>query len=256
MDRHFLIPRAARTLSVRSITRISDEETHDAFRRIIFAFNSGEPYGSDCGPSKVYAFSGSPIRERRAVCLKKFSVTSGTLFHCPRLSCHDRPFPSPVVGITEPVLFGLSQLGLLHFGQTLGFSPFSRGNHSCPHRHRQPSSNTMPIWVSSPVFIPFPRSAFTVGIYDCSCIVNLLLVYTTGRGDRWCGSGRFNLGNGWGGKLPLAPRSSEKVASGLSRHSRGADTTQSALIRPSHTAPVPTTPRRVKCASTCLRCSS
>ena len=43
-------------------------------------------------------------------------------------------------------LLGLSQLGLLHRGQTRGFSP-PCGSHSCPHRQRQPMScnATMPI---------------------------------------------------------------------------------------------------------------
>ena len=43
--------------------------------------------------------------------------------------------------------FGLSHRGLLHFGQTSG-RPGSRGSHSCPHRHRQPSNFTMPIGFS------------------------------------------------------------------------------------------------------------
>src|SRR5215211_9036237 len=41
--------------------------------------------------------------------------------------------------------FGLSQFGLLHLGHTLGFSRLSLGNHSCPQRHRQPGSITIPI---------------------------------------------------------------------------------------------------------------
>jgi hypothetical protein len=217
MNQHFLISLAPRTPSVRSASRISDEQSCNT----------------------------PPIPEQRAGCSKNFS---GALFYRERLF-------SPVVGIADSVLFRLSQLGLLHFGQTLGLSPFSRGSHSWPHRHRQPSNNTIPIWVSSDPIIPSPLPTFTTGIYDCSCILNLPLVYTTGKGDMECGSGRFNRVNGWGGKSPLAARSSGKVASGLSRRSRGADATQSALTRPNHTAPAPTTPRQVNYVNIYLRCS-
>ena len=43
---------------------------------------------------------------------------------------------------------GRSQFGLLHLGQTRGRSA-SRGSHSCPHRHRQPTNGTIPIGFSS-----------------------------------------------------------------------------------------------------------
>ena len=50
--------------------------------------------------------------------------------------------------------FGLSHLGDLHFGQTLGLpSLASLGNHSCPHRQRHPVSCTMPIGFSSGFFM-------------------------------------------------------------------------------------------------------
>ena len=164
MDQHFLILRAARSPPAGPVTRICDEEARDTFHRITLGFQGGKPYCSDCESSKVYPFSEPPIREKRAGCLKKFS---GTLFHCPQLPC---PFFSPVAGIAGFALLGLSQLGLLHFGQTLGFSPFSRGSHSWPQRHRQPSNNTIPIWVSSDPIISSPLPVFTIGIYDCSCI--------------------------------------------------------------------------------------
>jgi hypothetical protein len=79
--------------------------------------------------------------------------------------------------------FGRSQFGLLHKGQTLGFSALSRGNHSCPHRHRQPGSITIPIsgWAFVARFIA--PSLSTNSIYQYSC--QLLMVYTTGnQGDR------------------------------------------------------------------------
>jgi hypothetical protein len=45
-------------------------------------------------------------------------------------------------------LLGRSQLALLHFGQTRGLSAEWRGSHSWPHRHRQPKSITMPIFLA------------------------------------------------------------------------------------------------------------
>ena len=42
-------------------------------------------------------------------------------------------------------LRGRSQCALLHRGQTRGLAPFTRGIHSCPQRHRHPSTLTIPI---------------------------------------------------------------------------------------------------------------
>src|SRR5258708_23888374 len=67
--------------------------------------------------------------------------------------------------------FARSQFGVLHFGQTRGFSPFSRGSHSWPQRHRQPSSITMPILSGGSVC-----SCFTVALRGEK---NLLEIYTT-----------------------------------------------------------------------------
>ena len=44
--------------------------------------------------------------------------------------------------------FGISHLGLLHLGQTRGFS-FPIGFHSCPQRHRAMMPGTIPIGFSS-----------------------------------------------------------------------------------------------------------
>ena len=48
---------------------------------------------------------------------------------------------------------GLSQYGLLHFGQTLGYSFLFRGIHSCPHRsHLNPSTVILILLISFIVF--------------------------------------------------------------------------------------------------------
>jgi hypothetical protein len=38
--------------------------------------------------------------------------------------------PAHLDFVFRPMVFGVSQRGLLHFGQTRGFSALSRGNHS------------------------------------------------------------------------------------------------------------------------------
>jgi hypothetical protein len=151
--------------------------------------------------------------------------------------------------MTVPVLFGLSQFGLLHFGQTLGFSSW-RGNHSWPQRHRQPSNITIPIWCSSEAFIRPSRSTLTKSIYGfSSCLTTCLpLVYIVGRLDRRCATAN---GSGW--RSPRSLRSSAKVVSGSSRHNRGEATTQYALIQLSRIAPAEITPRPVGLANTSSR---
>jgi len=44
MAQHFLLSKAARTLKLKTIFRMSDDEAFDVFTRIRFAENAGEPY--------------------------------------------------------------------------------------------------------------------------------------------------------------------------------------------------------------------
>jgi len=81
LPQHFLLSPAARTLSLPDIMRMSDDAAHARFVAIRFATNNGEPFCSHCGNLKVYAPAESPRRWKCASCRKKFSVTSGTLFH-------------------------------------------------------------------------------------------------------------------------------------------------------------------------------
>ena len=63
-----------------------------------------------------------------------------------------------------PSIFGLSHRGDLHLGQTDGRSS-PRGNHSCPHRQRHPSSLTIPI-------------SFSLAMLQY--LLYLLIIYTSG----------------------------------------------------------------------------
>lgn len=92
MSQHFLISPAARTLSVRQVGRMSDEEAFQTFQAIRFADNQGQPFCPHCGSTKAYKLAETPIRWKCGdyrYCGKKFSVTSGTLFHSRKLAIRD-----------------------------------------------------------------------------------------------------------------------------------------------------------------------
>ena len=82
MPAHFLLSSAARTLTLASVARMSDEEAERVFVRLRWADNHGDAYCPHCGCPIVYACrrpNGAP-RWRCKACRKDFSVTSGTLF--------------------------------------------------------------------------------------------------------------------------------------------------------------------------------
>jgi transposase-like protein len=91
MPQHFLISSAARSLSIAQVLRLSDEEAFAVFQRVRFADNGGEPFCPNCGTIKVYTLvePNAPTRWKCAACRKKFSVTSGTIFHSRKLSIRD-----------------------------------------------------------------------------------------------------------------------------------------------------------------------
>ena len=73
---------AARTLSLASVARMSDEEAERVFVRLRWADNHGDAFCPHCGYTIVYSCrrpNGAP-RWRCKACRKDFSVTSGTLF--------------------------------------------------------------------------------------------------------------------------------------------------------------------------------
>jgi transposase-like protein len=79
MSQHFLLSPAARTLSLRDIMQMSVE--HARLVAIRFAVNNGKPFCPHCGILKVYTLAETPVRWKCSGCRRKFSVTSGTLFH-------------------------------------------------------------------------------------------------------------------------------------------------------------------------------
>src|ERR1700724_4386245 len=82
MTAHFLLSSAARTLSLASVARMSDEEAERVFVRLRWSDNDGNAFCPHCGCLIVYSCrrpNGAP-RWRCKACRKDFSVTSGTLF--------------------------------------------------------------------------------------------------------------------------------------------------------------------------------
>src|SRR5229473_4442090 len=76
MSQHFLLTSAARTLSLASVARMSDEEAERVFVQLRWADNDGNAYCPHCGCTIVYACrrpNGAP-RWRCKACRKDFSV--------------------------------------------------------------------------------------------------------------------------------------------------------------------------------------
>src|SRR3954464_8974182 len=86
---HFLNTPAARSLSIAQVLRLSDEEAFAVFQRVRFTANDGNPFCPACGCVKVYTLAETPVRWKCSACRKKFSVTSGTIFHSRKLAIRD-----------------------------------------------------------------------------------------------------------------------------------------------------------------------
>jgi transposase-like protein len=83
MSQHFLLSSRAKTLTLASVARMSDEEAEAVFRKIRWASNSGNPFCPKCGCTIVYDCrrANGTARWRCKACRHSFSITSGTLFH-------------------------------------------------------------------------------------------------------------------------------------------------------------------------------
>jgi|SRR5579862_1478496 len=82
MAQHFLLSKAAKTLSLASIFTMKDADAEMAFRRIRWNETDGQPVCPHCGGVDAYdcrRLKGAP-RFRCRACVKDFTITSGTLF--------------------------------------------------------------------------------------------------------------------------------------------------------------------------------
>jgi transposase-like protein len=88
MSQHFLLSASARTLSLKAICRMSDDEAHARFVAIRWPDNGGAPYCPRCRCTAVYAYATRRIFKCKA-CERQFSVTSGTIFASRKLPIRD-----------------------------------------------------------------------------------------------------------------------------------------------------------------------
>ncbi len=88
MAQHFLLTAAARTLSLKAIFRMSDDEAHATFTAIRFADNGGEAFCPRCGCVAVYTYAARRIWKCKG-CSHQFSVTSGTIFASRKMAIRD-----------------------------------------------------------------------------------------------------------------------------------------------------------------------
>ena len=77
MAQHFLLSAAARTLSLASVARMSDEEAERVFIRLRWADNGGNAYCPHCGCTTVYMAR----RPSGAAALALQSLPQGFLDH-------------------------------------------------------------------------------------------------------------------------------------------------------------------------------
>ncbi len=84
MAQHFLQSKAARTLSLAQVFRLSDLEAEDKFRAIRWTETNGEPVCPSCGSLDPYSARRPSgllrFRCKAKECRKDFTITSGTLF--------------------------------------------------------------------------------------------------------------------------------------------------------------------------------
>jgi transposase-like protein len=88
MPQHFLLSSAARTLSLASVARMSDEEAYEAFKTVRWSDNAGEPYCPRCRCAALYSYRTRKLWKCKS-CSHQFSVTSGTIFASRKLPVRD-----------------------------------------------------------------------------------------------------------------------------------------------------------------------
>ena len=88
MSQHFLLSSAARSLSLKAVMRMTEEEAFQMFRQIRWANNGGNACCPRCGCTSTYAYTTRKLWKCKA-CGHQFSVTSGTIFASRKLEIRD-----------------------------------------------------------------------------------------------------------------------------------------------------------------------
>ncbi len=88
MSQHFLLSKAARSLSLARVARLSDDEARATFQNIRWSNTDGEPVCPRCGCLGVYRYQTRHLFKCKG-CQHQFSVTSGTIFASRKLPVRD-----------------------------------------------------------------------------------------------------------------------------------------------------------------------
>ncbi len=88
MSQHFLLSKAARSLSLAKVARLSDDEARATFQNIRWAATDGAPACPRCECDAVYSYKTRHLFKCKA-CQHQFSVTSGTIFASRKLPVRD-----------------------------------------------------------------------------------------------------------------------------------------------------------------------
>ncbi len=88
MSQHFLLSPAAKTLSLKKVLRMSEDQARTAFRNIRWADTDGEPVCPSCGCFESYDLKTRRVYKCKG-CGKQYSITSGTIFHGRKLEVRD-----------------------------------------------------------------------------------------------------------------------------------------------------------------------
>jgi transposase-like protein len=82
MSQHFLLSRAAKTLTIATVMRLSNDEAETLFAKVRWPETKGEPVCPFRGGLVHYTIrrAKGPLRWRCKACDKEFSISSGTLF--------------------------------------------------------------------------------------------------------------------------------------------------------------------------------
>jgi len=88
VSQHFLLSKAARSLSLARVARLSDEEAFDTFRLVRWSATKGEPVCPRRDCAAVYTYKARKLWKCKA-CSHQFSVTSGTIFASRKMPIRD-----------------------------------------------------------------------------------------------------------------------------------------------------------------------
>lgn len=88
MSQHFLLSKAARSLSLAKVARLSEDEARVVFQNIRWAATEGKPSCPRCGCLAIYTYRARAVFKCKA-CAHQFTVTSGTIFANRKLPIRD-----------------------------------------------------------------------------------------------------------------------------------------------------------------------